>query len=96
MIDMAGLESFRSISSQTGTINNLYSNILSINNGNALRSSNHLFNVSASPTTGNYLDNNNSSVFGHINTYNSTSSWSINSSGSASFPSLMVYHLYQL
>jgi hypothetical protein len=66
----------------------LYSNILSINNGNALRSANDLFNVSVSPTTGNYLYYNNTSVFGHINTSNSASSWSINSSGAASFPSL--------
>ena len=89
MIEMSGLGSFRSISSLTGTINNLCSNILSINNGTALRASNDLFNVSIS-STGNYLYYNNSSVFGHINTSNSASSWSINSSGLGSFPSLNV------
>ena len=68
-------------------INNLYSNILSINNSTALRSSNDLFNVYIS-STGNYLYYNNSSTFGNINTSNSASSWSINSSGSATFPSL--------
>ncbi len=73
-IDMAGLGSFRSSSSLTGSINNLYSNILSINNGTALRSANNLFNVSQSPSTGNYLYYNNSSAFGHINTSNSASS----------------------
>ena len=62
--------------------------IQSIINGNALRSSNDLFNVSVSPTTGNYLYYNHSSIFGHINTSNSASSWSINSSGSATFRSL--------
>ena len=78
------------LTSATGTIANLYSNIWSINNGNALRSSNDLFNVSASPTTENYLYYNNSSVFGHINTSNSALLWFINSSGSASFPSLNI------
>ena len=34
----------------------------------------------ATSSTGNYLYYNNSSVFGHINTGNSASSWSINSS----------------
>ena len=86
---MSGLGTFRSISSLTGSINNLYSNILSINNGTALRSSNDLFNVSIS-TLGNYLYYNLQSVFGHINTSNSALSWSINSSGSASFQSLNV------
>ena len=76
------------MTSTTGSINNLYSNILSINNGTALRSSNDLFNVSVSPTTGKYLYYNKSSVFGHRNTSNSALSWFINSSGSASFPSL--------
>ena len=33
MIEMSGLGTFRSIRSLTGSINNLYSNILSINNG---------------------------------------------------------------
>ena len=78
------------ITSPSATITsftNLYSNILSINNGNALRAVNDLLNVSIS-STGNYLYYNNSSVFGHINTSNSASSWSINSSGLASFPSL--------
>ena len=74
--------SITSLTSTTGSITNLYSNILSINNGNALRSINDLFNVSIS-STGNYLYYKNSSVFGHINTSNSASSWSINSSGSA-------------
>jgi len=64
-IDMVGLGTFRSISSLTGTINILYSIILSINNGTALRAANELFNVSASPRTGNYLYYNTSSVFGH-------------------------------
>ncbi len=76
-----------SLSSTSGSITNLYSNILSINNGNSLRSANDLFNVSIN-SSGNYLYYNNSSVFGHINTSNSASSWSINSSGLASFPSL--------
>ena len=74
------------LTSTTGSISNLYSNILSINNGNALRAANDLFIVSIS-STGNYLYYNNSSAFGHINTSNSASSWSINSSGSATFPS---------
>ena len=69
-------------------INNLYSNILSINNGTALRSSNDIFNVSVSPTTGNYLYYNLQSVFGHINFTNSALSWFINSSGAATLPSL--------
>jgi hypothetical protein len=56
------------------------------NNGTALRSANDLFNVSVSPTTGNYLYYNNSSAFGHINTSVSASSWYINSSGSATIP----------
>jgi hypothetical protein len=85
-IDMVGLGTFRSISSLAGSINNLYSNILSINNGNALRSANDLFNVSVSPTTGNYLYYNNSSAFGHINTSNSAASWLINSAGSGTIP----------
>ena len=89
MIEMSGLGTFRSISSLTGSINNLYSNILRINNGSALRSSNDLFNVSVS-ILGNYLHYNLQSVFGHINTSNSALSWSINSSGTASFPSLNV------
>jgi hypothetical protein len=87
-INMEGLGSFRSISSLTGSINSLYSNILSINNGTSLRSANDLFNVSQSPSTGNYLYYNNSSAFGHINTSNSNNSWLINSSGNAQFPSL--------
>jgi len=86
---MEGLGSFRNISSLAGSINNLYSNILSINNGTALRSANDLFNVSIS-STGNYLYYNNSSVLGVINTSNSNNSWSINSSGNAQFPLLNV------
>ena len=73
-----------SLNSTNGTINNLYSNILSINNSNALRSINDLFNVSIS-STGNYLYYNNSSVFGHINTSNSNLNWTINN-GSATIP----------
>ena len=42
-------------------INNLYSNILSINNGTALRAANDHFNVSIS-STGNYLYYNSASV----------------------------------
>jgi hypothetical protein len=46
-------------------INNLYSNILSINNDTALRAANDLFNISISSTE-NYLYFNSASVFGHI------------------------------
>ena len=75
------------LNSTTGTINNLYSNILAVNNNNTQRAVNDIFEVATS-STGNYLYYNNSSVFGFINTSNSASSWSINSSGSATFPSL--------
>ncbi len=90
-INSSGAATIPSITTPTayilnGSITNLYSNILSINNSTALRSANDLFNVSIS-STGNYLYYNSSSVFGHINTSNSALSWSINN-GSASFPSL--------
>ena len=88
MIEMSGLGTFRSISSLTGTINDLYSNILAVNNNNTRRATNDIFEVCTTSSTGNYLYYNNSSIFGHINTSNSALSWSINSSGSASFPSL--------
>ena len=86
-INMEGLGTFRNISSLAGSITNLYSNILSINNGMSLRSANDLLNVSIS-STGNYLYYNNSSTFGNINTSNSNNSWLINSSGNAQFPLL--------
>ena len=54
------------------------------------RANNDIFEVAVSPTTGNYLYYNNSSVFGHINTTNSTMSWFINSSGLASLPNLAI------
>ena len=54
------------------------------------RSNNDIFEVAVTPTTGNYLYYNNSSVFGHINTTNSSMSWYINSSGLASLPSLAI------
>jgi hypothetical protein len=73
--------------SGTGIINNLYSNILAINNNNTRRATNDIFEVATS-STGNYIYYNNSSVFGHINTTNSALSWYINSSGSAQLPSL--------
>ena len=57
----------------TESINNLYFNILSINNGTALRSS-----------------INNGTALSINNCTNSALSWSTNSSGSASFPSLNV------
>jgi len=76
------------LTSTTSTITNLYSNILSINNGSSLRSVNDLFNVSVSPTTGNYLYYNSLSTFGHINTSVSASSWFINSSGAGTIPTL--------
>ena len=56
--------------SGTGIINNLYSNILAINNDNTRRSTNDIFEVVTS-STGNYLYYNNTSIFGHINTSNS-------------------------
>ena len=74
-------------STGTGIINNLYSNILAINNNNARRSTNDIFEVATS-STGNYLFYNNSSTFGFINTTNSIFSWFINSSGAATIPSL--------
>ena len=53
--------------SGTGIINNLYSNILAINNNNNTRKSiNDIFEVATS-STGNYLYYNNSSTFGFIN-----------------------------
>ena len=87
-IDMAGLGSFRSISSLTGTINNLYSNIIAVNNDNTQRATNDIFEVCTSPTTGNYLYYNNTSVCDHINTSNSNLSWYINQNGSAQIPSI--------
>ena len=87
---MSGLGSFRSISSLSGSINDLYSNILAVNNNNnTRRATNNIFEVCTS-STGNYLYYNNTSVFGHINTSNSALSWSINSSGLGSFPSLNI------
>jgi hypothetical protein len=53
-----------------GIVNNLYSNILAINNGNSRRSTNDILEVATS-STGNYLYYNNSSTFGRINTTNS-------------------------
>ena len=73
--------------SGTGIINNLYSNILAINNNNTRRATNDIFEVATS-STGNYLYYNNSSTFGHINTSYSASSWFTNSSGAATLPSL--------
>ncbi len=73
--------------SGTGTINNLYSNILAINNNNTRRSTNDIFECCTS-STGNYIYYNNSSTFGFINVSNSASSWFINSSGSAIIPSI--------
>ena len=71
--------------SGTGIINNLYSNILAINNNNTRRSTYDIFEVATS-STGNYLYYNNSSTFGFINFTNSASSWFINSSGAATLP----------
>jgi hypothetical protein len=73
--------------SGTGTINNLYSNILAINNNNTRRSTSNILEV-ATNSTSNYLYYNNSSTFGHINTTDSNMSWFINSSGSATIPTI--------
>ena len=73
-------------SSNTNTTN-LYSNILSINNNNSRRSNNDILEVATSPTS-HYLYYNNSSTFGHINTTNSTLSWNITTSGSATIPTI--------
>ena len=70
-------------------INNLYSNILSINNGTALRAANDLFNISISRTE-NYLYFNSASVFGHINNSNNLLSWYINSSGVSTLSNLAI------
>ena len=89
----AGLTSnntFTNSNSFTGTntnINNLYSNILAINNNNVRRSNNDILEVATS-STGNYLYYNNSSTFGLINVTDSLSSWYITSSGIGLIPTL--------
>ena len=67
----------------------MYSNILAVNNSNTQRATNDIFDVFTS-STGNYIFYSNTSVFGLINVTNFASSWFINSSGSATFPSLNV------
>ena len=77
------------LASTTCSITNLYSNILSINNNNSLRSANDIFECCTSSTS-NYIYYNNSSTFGFINATSASSSWLVNSSGNAQFPSLNV------
>ena len=75
------------MTSTTGTISNLYSNILAVKNNNTQRATNDIFEACTS-STGNYIYYNNSSIFGHMNVTNSALSWFINSSGAATFPSV--------
>jgi hypothetical protein len=82
--------------SGNGIINNLYSNILAINNNNSRRSVNDIFECCTNSSTGNYIYYNNSSTFGFINATSASSSWLINSSGNAQFPSLNVSGLSSL
>ena len=79
-----------SLTSTTGTISNLYSNILAVNNNNIQRATNDIFEVCTTSSTGNYLYYNNTSVFGHINTSNSASSWFIDSNGLAKITKLSL------
>ncbi len=69
-----------------GIVNNLYSNILSINNGNTRRSTNDIFECCTS-STGNYIYFNNSSTFGFLNVSDSNKSWFVNQNGNLTFPS---------
>jgi len=72
------------LNSTTGTISNLYSNILAVNNNNTQRATNDIFEVCTSSTS------KNTSVFGPINTSNSALSWFINQNRAANFPTLNV------
>jgi hypothetical protein len=47
------------LTSTTGAINDLYSNILAVNNNNTRRATNDIFEVCTSSSTGNYIYYNN-------------------------------------
>jgi hypothetical protein len=73
--------------SGNGIVNNLYSNILAINNNNTRRSTNDIFECCTS-STGNYIYYNNSSTFGFLNVFDSNKSWYINQNGNLNIPIL--------